>query len=75
MGRVRGSFGYARGVDALCKEGLGEQGHVCGWTEKREGECNPATISGDRKRPTLGRLYCHYSYSLGRQTDSKSDET
>ena len=27
--------------------------------ERREG--GPATVSGDRKRPTLDRLYCRYS--------------
>ena len=35
----------------------------------------PDMVSGDRKRPTLDRLYCRYSYPLGRQTDSECDET
>ena len=59
---------------SLCKEGLGERGQVCGWTEKREEECNPTTVSVDRKRPTLDRQQCRYSYPLGRQTNSDCDE-
>ena len=39
---------------------------------EREG---PVSVSGDRKRPTLDRLYYCYSYLLGRQTNSESDET
>ena len=35
----------------------------------------PGTVSGDRKRPTLDRLYCRYSYPLGCQTNSERDET
>ena len=27
-----------------------------GWIERKEDGCNPATVSGDRKRPTLDRL-------------------
>ena len=44
------------------------------WAERRE-ERDPATVFGDRKRPTLDRLYYCYSYPLGRQTDSECDET
>ena len=45
------------------------------WAERKEGECSPVTVSGDRKRPTFDRLYCRYSYPLGCQTDSECDET
>ena len=44
------------------------------WAERRE-ERDPATVFGDRKRPTFDPLYCRYSYPLGRQTDSERDET
>ena len=45
------------------------------WVVKREEkESSPATVSGDRKRPTFDRLYCRDNYSLGRQTDSECDE-
>ena len=49
---------------------------LCGkpWAERRE-ERDLTTVSGDRKRPTLDRLYCRYSYPLGPQTDSECDET
>ena len=40
-----------------------------------EKELNPATVFRDRKRPTLDRLYCRYSYLLGHQTISECDET
>ena len=36
-----------------------------GWAEMRGEECSPATVSGDRKRPTLDRLYCRYSLTVG----------
>ena len=47
-----------------CVDGLGRK--------ERE---SPATVFGDQKRQTLDRLYCRYSYPLGRQTDSERDET
>ena len=41
----------------------------------RREEREAATVFGDQKRPALDRLYCRYSYPLGRQTNSKCDET
>ena len=42
---------------------------------REERERGPASVLGDRKRPTLDRLYCRYSYPLGHQTNSECGET
>ena len=31
------------------------------WSKRKEEECSPMAVSGDRKRPTIDRLYCRYS--------------
>ena len=84
MATVRVGFGTTfgcareegRGLMREVKLGLTVSGNgLCGkpWAERRE-ERDPATVFGDRKRPTLDRLYYCYSYPLGRQTDSECDE-
>ena len=81
---VRGSMHCAERVSdrAVASDNSGsEEGKEYGlgglWRdcegEKRERE--PGMVSGYRKRPTLDRLYCRYSYPLGYQTNSECDET
>ena len=64
-----------RGLTGELRLGLAVGSGLCrkSWAERRE-ERDPATISGNRKRSMFDRLYCRYSYSLGRQTDSECDE-
>ena len=61
---VRGSMHCAERVSdrAVASDNSGsEEGKEdglwrVGWAETRGEECSPATVSGDRKRPTLDRL-------------------
>ena len=74
FGRARDE---GRGLTREVRLDLAVVSGLCRWSraERREERENPTTVFGDRKRPTLDRLYCRYSYPLGHQTDSERDET